>query len=144
MANFGPLMTVIGSGVWDTPANFNGFRVLPSLLQRRRSPEANQTLHDVWPSAGLVHIFSGALALWRNFVRCKRPSLAFSYIGSVTVRHSSSGRQRNFAAEIRPGKKKEEEERKKEERTRMWANAQPDGRPAKHKWRPLFNAAKFG
>jgi len=28
--------------------------------------------------------------------------------------------------------------------TRMWANAQCDGRPAKHRWRPLFNAAKFG
>ena len=28
--------------------------------------------------------------------------------------------------------------------TRMWANAQRDGRPAKHKWHPLFNAAKFG
>ena len=28
--------------------------------------------------------------------------------------------------------------------TRTWANAQPDGRPAEHKWRPLFNAAKFG
>ena len=26
----------------------------------------------------------------------------------------------------------------------MWANAQRDGRPAKYKWRPLFNAAKFG
>ena len=25
----------------------------------------------------------------------------------------------------------------------MWANAQRDGRPAKHRWRPLFNAAKF-
>ena len=30
------------------------------------------------------------------------------------------------------------------EETRMWANAQPDGRPAEHRWRPLFNAAKFG
>jgi len=28
--------------------------------------------------------------------------------------------------------------------TRMWATAQPDGRPAEHRWRPLFNAAKFG
>jgi len=28
--------------------------------------------------------------------------------------------------------------------TRMWPNAQPDGRPAEHRWRPLFNAAKFG
>jgi len=25
----------------------------------------------------------------------------------------------------------------------MWA-AQRDGRPAEYKWRPLFNAAKFG
>ena len=41
------------------------------------------------------------------------------------------------AAEIRRGKKK----KKEEERTRMWANAQPDGRPAEHRWRPLFNAA---
>ena len=29
-------------------------------------------------------------------------------------------------------------------KTRMWANAQPDGRPAEYRWRPLFNAAKFG
>jgi len=28
--------------------------------------------------------------------------------------------------------------------TRMWANGQRDGRPAEHRWRPLFNAAKFG
>jgi len=28
--------------------------------------------------------------------------------------------------------------------TRMWANAQPGGRPAEHRWRPLLNAAKFG
>jgi len=28
--------------------------------------------------------------------------------------------------------------------TRMWANAQPDGRLAEHRRRPLFNAAKFG
>jgi len=30
------------------------------------------------------------------------------------------------------------------ETTRMWANAQRDGRPAEYRWRPLFNAAKFG
>jgi len=27
--------------------------------------------------------------------------------------------------------------------TRMWANAQRDGHPAEHRWRPPFNAAKF-
>jgi len=32
----------------------------------------------------------------------------------------------------------------KELTTRMWASAQRDGRPAEHRWRPLFNAAKFG
>jgi len=29
-------------------------------------------------------------------------------------------------------------------KTRMWVNAQRDGCPAKYRWRPLFNAAKFG
>jgi len=66
MANFGPLAAEIGSGVWGTPANFNGFRVLAALPQRRRSQEANQSLHDVWPSPALVHyiyILRGSCAL---------------------------------------------------------------------------------
>jgi len=25
----------------------------------------------------------------------------------------------------------------------MWANAQRDGHPVEHRWRPLFNAAKL-
>jgi len=29
-------------------------------------------------------------------------------------------------------------------KTRMWTNAQRDGRPVKYRWRHLFNAAKFG
>ena len=29
-------------------------------------------------------------------------------------------------------------------KTRMWDNAQRDGLPAEYRWRPLFNAAKFG
>jgi len=64
MVNFGPLAAEIDPIVWGTPANLNGFRVLIALLQRRRSPEANKTLHDVWPSHGLlhyIHTFSGAL-----------------------------------------------------------------------------------
>jgi len=31
----------------------------------------------------------------------------------------------------------------KQTKTRMWANAQCNGRPAEHRWRPLFNDAKF-
>jgi len=30
--NFGPLEAEIGSTIWGTPANFNGFRVLTALL----------------------------------------------------------------------------------------------------------------
>ena len=45
--NFSLLIAEICWRVWGTAANFNGFRVLASLLQRRRSPEANQTSHDV-------------------------------------------------------------------------------------------------
>ena len=32
----------------------------------------------------------------------------------------------------------------KEKQTRMWANAQRDGRTAEYRWRPLFNATKSG
>jgi len=66
MANFGLLTAEIGSGVWGTPANFNGFCVFASLLHRRRWPEGNRTLHDLWPSSGLVHyiyIFGGSCPL---------------------------------------------------------------------------------
>ena len=66
IANFGLLTAEIGRWVWGTPANFNGFRVMPSLLQRRCSPEANQTLHDLWPSPGLVH-YTYIGWQWRNF-----------------------------------------------------------------------------
>jgi len=44
-----------------------------------------------------VNIF-GCFSPWWNSARCKftlRQSLAFSYIGTVTARHSSSGRQPN-------------------------------------------------
>jgi len=73
MVNFGLLTAEIGLPVWGTPANFNGFRVLALLLQRRRSLEANQTLHDLWSSPGLVHyiyIF-GAFAPDRILPRAK-------------------------------------------------------------------------
>jgi len=55
IANFGPLTVEIGSGVWGTVATFSRFCILPSLLQQRRSLEANQTLCDVWPFPRLVH-----------------------------------------------------------------------------------------
>jgi len=103
VVNFGRLAAEIDSVVWGTPANFNGFRVLASLLQRRRSTEANRTLHNLWPSPGLVHyvcIFGGSCP-GTEFCQVQNSlclSLELSYIRSVTARHSSSGRQPNFAA----------------------------------------------
>jgi len=102
MANFGPLAAEIGLLVWSTPANFSGFRLLASLLHRRRSTKVNHTLHDVCLSAGLdtIYTFQGLLLSNRILSGAKftfRPSRSFSYIGSVTARHSSTGRQPNFA-----------------------------------------------
>ena len=90
-------------GEFGTPQQINGFHVLASLLHRRRSTDVNQTLHDVWPSPGLyiIYTFSGDLPPNGILPGAKftlRPSLALSYIASVTVRHSSSGREPNFAA----------------------------------------------
>jgi len=64
MANFCPLTAQIGSGVWGTPSNFNGFHVLPSLLQRRRSQKANfaQCLAISWAGTLCIH-FRGLLPL---------------------------------------------------------------------------------
>jgi len=36
MVNFGPLADEIGPVVWDTPANFNGFRILAAHTLRQQ------------------------------------------------------------------------------------------------------------
>jgi len=102
MASAGPLTAETGWRVWDTPANFYGFRVFASLPQRRRSSEATKlcTMFGRLLSWYITHTFSGALApdgILSGAEFTLRPSLAFSYIGSITARHSSSGRQPNFA-----------------------------------------------
>jgi len=65
MVNFGPLVAEIGSLVWGTPANFNGFRVLTALLHGTLVVGASQTalnrghhLYSAWrPSRwALAHI----------------------------------------------------------------------------------------
>ena len=105
MVSFGPLAAEICLPVWGTPANFDRFCVLASLLQRRSSTEVNQTLHDVWPSLGVVHyiyIFGGPCP-WRNFARCKvrftsKSCVLIYWQHYCTALHSSSRRQPNFAA----------------------------------------------
>jgi len=105
MANFSPLTTEIGLPVWGNPANFNRFCVLASLLQRRRSPRPTKLCMMFAVSwAGTLNIHFGGLlppdGILPHAKFTLRPSLAFSYIGSVTgtARHSSSRRQLNLAA----------------------------------------------
>jgi len=44
MVNFGALAAEIGTVVWGTPANFNGFRVLAALLHGTVVVGVSQTL----------------------------------------------------------------------------------------------------
>jgi len=65
MVNVGPLTAEIGLPVWGTTAYLNRFRVLASLLQRRRLTEPNQGTISVtaWHSrSGLQPNF----ATWYN------------------------------------------------------------------------------
>jgi len=103
MVNFGPLTAEIGLPVWGTPANSMGFASCLrycSDVTHRRPTELCTMLGRLlgWYTIYYIHfrgflppdgILSGI-----KFTLC--PSLAFSYIDSVTARHSSSGRQPNF------------------------------------------------
>ena len=57
MVNFGPLTAEIVSRVWDTPANFNGFRVLAVLLHGTLVVGVSQTLRR-W-TEGATYIRQG-------------------------------------------------------------------------------------
>jgi len=100
MANFGRVAAEIDSGVWGTPANFNGFSRLAFVTAATSltGGQPNSTLHDVWPCPGLVryiYIFGGSCPLM-GFCQVQKYSLYGQVLRScVTARHSSSGRQPN-------------------------------------------------
>jgi len=84
VVNFHSLTAEIDWRVSGTPANFNGLPYCSDVAQRR--------------STTLCTMFGRLLGCYTIYTLTLRPSLAFSDIGSVTGRHSSSGRQPNFAA----------------------------------------------
>jgi len=94
------------SGSLGHPGNFNGFRVLASLLTAATSLNGSQTnfarcLAVSW--AGTLHIHCpGFLSRYGILPGAKftlhPPSLALSYFGSVTARHLRSGLEPNFVA----------------------------------------------
>ena len=98
----GPLVAEIGPVVWGTPANFNGFRVLAAycsdVAQRKQTKLCTVfgRLLGWYTTYTFSEVLAGILPGAKFTLR--PPSLALSYFGSVTARHSSSGRQRNFAA----------------------------------------------
>jgi len=104
MVNFGPLAADIGSLVWVTSSKFQrvsrlGFATAAMSLNGSQ-PNFARCLAVSW--AGTSYIcFRGLLpynGILPGAIFTLRPSLALSYIGSVTAQHSSSGRQPNFAA----------------------------------------------
>jgi len=96
MVNFGPLTAEIGWRVWGTRANFNRFRVLALLLHQWRSTKLCTMFGRVlgWCTIFYIHLW-GLLpgnGIMSGAKFTLHPSLAFSYIGSITAYHSSSGR----------------------------------------------------
>ena len=72
-----------------------------------------------------------------DFLRPVFPASRVQHISDLHSKFAMCGSMVDIqfvAAGIRQGKKE----------TRMWADAQRDGRPAEYRWRPLFNAAMFG
>ena len=68
MVNFGPLTAGIGSTIWGTPANFNGFRVLAVLLHSTLVVGVSQTLRR-W-TEGATYIRQGGhhVGHWPTFL----------------------------------------------------------------------------
>jgi len=77
MLNFRPLTTEIGSGVWATPANFNGFLrlgfVTATTSLNGSQPNFALCLAIFWTATLYIRPihFQGALVPWWNFARCK-------------------------------------------------------------------------
>jgi len=104
LVNFGPLTAEIRWQVWGTPANFKGgsrlgFVSAPTSLN---GGQPNFVRSLAVSCTGMLYIHFWGLVPPNGILRTAkftlRPSLAISYIGSVTARHLSSGRQPKFAA----------------------------------------------
>ena len=99
---FGPVTTEIGWWVGDTQQISTGFaswlRYCTDVAQRKSTKVC--TMFGRLLGRYTIYTFWRALAPWRNLpgaIFTLRLSLAFSYIVRVTARHSSSGREPNFA-----------------------------------------------
>jgi len=92
--NFGPPKAEISLGVWGTPANFNGFRILASSLQWRRKLCTMSGRLLGWYT---IYSLLGALAPWRKFARCKIHFTSKSCILLYWQRYCTAHQQRASA-----------------------------------------------
>ena len=67
MVNFGPLVVEIGPVVWGTPANFNGFSVLESLLHATVVVGISQTLRRWTEGATYIRQGDHHVGHWPTF-----------------------------------------------------------------------------
>jgi len=98
----GPLTAEIGLVVMGTPANFSGFASCHRYCSDIAHPMPTKLCTMFGRVLGwhTIYTLSGALASDAILPRAKSfyVQVLSSYIGSVAGRHSSSGRQPNFAA----------------------------------------------
>jgi len=100
VVNFGSLTAEIGWWVCSTPANFNKFRVLASLLQRRLSMEISQTWYGVWPYPGLVRYI---YVFWSCCSLTEFCQLQNSLCVQVAFSYCTALEQRPFSETLRRG-----------------------------------------
>jgi len=67
MVNFDPLTAEIGSGVWGTLANFNGFRFLAALLHGTLVVGISQTLWRWTEGAAYIRQGGRHVVHWPTF-----------------------------------------------------------------------------
>ena len=109
MANFGPLTAEICWRVWGTPSKFQRVSRLVFVTAATSltggQPNFARCLAVSWSGTLCIH-FRELLPPDRISPHAKftlRPSLAFSYIGSVTAWHSSSGVSQTLLRDTRNG-----------------------------------------
>ena len=67
MVNFSPLTAEIGSGVWGTPAKFNGFRVLAALLHATLVVGVSQSLQHRTKGATYIRQGGHHVGHWSTY-----------------------------------------------------------------------------
>jgi len=134
MVNFGLLAAEILSLVWGTPGNFNGFRVLASLLHGTLVVGVSQTAAL---NRGRIHIRQGGhhVGHWPTFLVLVFGPYRIFGLGKtmlfiVGLRIDDVGTSVDMIDYPRIGCVQTSLDFGKLE---MWATAQPDGRPAEYR-----------